>query len=74
MSGPNSRCWEHAVAKRNSRKRRSLSETFSNNAVMNRAVSAAVRKAVDMHRRAGNKVAILRDGKVVRVDPRKIMT
>ena len=61
------------MARKNSRKR-SLTETFSDSAVMNRAVSTAVKKAVDMHRRAGNKVAILRKGKVVRIDPRKVVT
>jgi hypothetical protein len=59
------------VARRNSRKR-SLTETFSDSAVMNRAVTDAVRGALDTHRRAGNKVAVLRDGKVIKVNPRKV--
>jgi len=57
---------------RKTSRRRSLTETFSDSAAINRAVGAAVKKAVDMHRRAGNKVAVLRDGKVVKIDPRKI--
>ena len=57
---------------RKSSRKRSLTETFSDTAVMNRAVSAAVKEAIDMHRRAGNKVAVLRDGRVVKIDPRKI--
>ena len=57
---------------RKSSRKRSLTETFSDGAAINRAVSAAVKKAVEMHRRAGNKVAVLRDGKVVKIDPRKI--
>ena len=57
---------------RKSSRKRSLTETFSDTAVINRAVSAAVREAIDMHRRAGNKVAVLRDGRVVKIDPREI--
>ena len=34
--------------------------------------TGAVRKAPDMHRRAGNKVAELRNGKVVKIDSKKI--
>jgi hypothetical protein len=60
------------MARKTSRKR-SLPETFSDSAVMNRAMSAAVKQAIDMHRRAGNRVAVLRDGRVVRIDPRKAM-
>ena len=60
-----------AMARKKSRKG-SLTKTFSDSAVMNRAVSTAVKKAVDIHRRAGNKVATLRDGKVVKIDPRKV--
>lgn len=59
------------MARKNSRKR-SLTETFSDSAVMNRAVNNAVKKALAAHRRAGNKVAVLRNGKVVKIDPRKI--
>jgi hypothetical protein len=51
---------------------RSLAEAFSDSTTINRAVSTAVKQAVDMHRRAGNKVAVLRDGKVIKIDPRKI--
>ena len=54
--------------------KRSLTVTFSDSATINKAVSTAVKKAIDMHRRAGNKVAILRDGKIVKIDPRKIAT
>ncbi len=57
---------------RKSSRKRSLTETFSDTAAINRAVSAAVKEAIDMHRRAGNKVAVLRDGRVVKIDPRKI--
>lgn len=57
---------------RKTSRRRSLTETFSDSAVINRAVRAAVKQAVDMHRRAGNKVAVLLDGRVVKIDPRKI--
>ena len=57
---------------RKTSRKRSLTETFSDSATINRAVRMAVKKAVDMHRRAGNKVAVLRDGKVVKIDPRKI--
>lgn len=59
------------MARKSSRKR-SLTETFSDSAVMNRAVNTAVKNAVDMHRRAGNKVAVVRDGRVVKIDPRKV--
>jgi hypothetical protein len=59
------------VARKNSRKR-SLTDTFSDSAVMNRAVTAAVNGALDTHRRAGNKVAVLRDGRVIKIDPRKV--
>ena len=54
--------------------KRSLPVTFSDSATINKAVSTAVKKAIDMHRRAGNKVAVLRDGKIVKIDPRKIAT
>lgn len=60
-----------AMTRKTSR-RRSLTETFSHGATINLAVRLAVKKAVDMHRRAGNKIAVLRDGKVVKIDPRKI--
>ena len=46
--------------------------TFSDNAVMNKAVSDAVKGALELHRRAGNKVAVLRNGKVVKIHPKKI--
>jgi hypothetical protein len=59
------------MTRKHSRKR-NLTETFADSATINRAVSTAVKEAVDMHRRAGNKVAVLRDGKVVKIDPRKI--
>ncbi len=39
---------------------------------MNKAVSDAVKGALELHRRAGNKVAVLRNGKVVKIHPRKI--
>jgi hypothetical protein len=61
------------VVKRKSRKRRSLTETFSDNAVMDKAVCDAVKAALELHRRARNKVAVLRNGKVVRINPRKIL-
>jgi hypothetical protein len=61
------------VARKNSRKR-SLTKAFSDSAVMNRAVTDAVKKALEVHRRAGNKVAVLRNGKVVKIDPRKVPT
>jgi len=60
------------MAKRALRKR-NLSDTFSNDAAINKAVISAVKKAVDMHRRAGNKIAVLRNGKVVKIDPRKVL-
>ena len=59
------------MARKNSRKR-SLTKTFSDSAVMNRAVNDAVKKALDVHRRAGNKVAVLRNGRVIKIDPRKV--
>ncbi len=52
-------------------RRHSLAKIFSDSAAINRAVSVAVKKAVDMHGRAGNKVAVLRAGRVVKIDPRK---
>ena len=58
------------MARKDSRKR-SLTEIFSDSAVMNRAVNDAVKKALNAHQRAGNKVAVLRDGRVVKIDPRK---
>jgi len=57
---------------RKTSRRRSLTEIFSHGASINRAIRLSVKKAVDMHRRAGNKIAVLRDGKVVKIDPRKI--
>ena len=54
------------------RKRRSLTKAFADNAVMNKAVSDAVKEALELHRRAGNKVAVLRNGKVVKIHPKKI--
>jgi len=39
---------------------------------MGRALARAVRQAVLQHKRAGNPVAIWRDGKVVWVDPDEI--
>jgi hypothetical protein len=59
------------MTRKPSRKRR-LTENFSDSVAIDRAVTTAVKKAVDMHRRAGNKVAVLRDGRVVKIDPRKI--
>lgn len=53
-------------------RKRSLPKIFSDSAVINKALSMSVAKAVDGHRRAGNKIAVLRDGKIVKIDPRKI--
>jgi hypothetical protein len=55
-------------------RKRSMSEIFADNRVMNRAVRSGVREALEQHRRAGNKVAVLRDGKVVKIDLRKVRT
>jgi hypothetical protein len=41
---------------------------------MNKAVTDAVKEALELHRRAGNKVAVLRNGKAVKIDPKKIPT
>ena len=57
--------------RKNSRKH-SLVRVFSDSAIINRAMSTAVAKAIDVHRRAGNKIAVLREGKLVKIDPRKI--
>lgn len=57
--------------RKNSRKR-SLTESFSNSAIIDKALIVSVAKAIDGHRRAGNKVAVLRGGKVIKIDPRKI--
>lgn len=53
-------------------RKHSLVRVFSDSAIINRAMSTAVAKAIDVHRRAGNKIAVLRDGKLVKIDPRKI--
>ena len=57
--------------KKTSRKR-SLVKSFSDSATINNALVMSVAKAIDGHRRAGNKIAVLRDGKIVKIDPRKI--
>lgn len=57
--------------RKNSRKS-SLIRVFSDSAIINGALSTAVAKAIDVHRRAGNKIAVLRNGKLVKIDPRKI--
>ena len=56
---------------RKTSRKRSLTKVFSDSATINKAVNAAVKSAIDLHRRAGNKVAVLRDGKVIKIDPRK---
>jgi hypothetical protein len=53
-------------------RKHSLIRVFSDSAIINRAMSAAVAKAIDGHRRAGNKVAVLRNGKIVKIDLRRI--
>lgn len=53
-------------------RRRTLTEAISNSAVMNRALTKAVKEALEMHRRAGNEVAVLGNGKVVTIDSPKI--
>ena len=39
---------------------------------MLRAVNRAIREAVEMHRRAGNPIAIVEDGRVVWIPPEEI--
>ena len=53
-------------------RKHSLARVFSDSAVINRAMKLAVAKAIEAHRQAGNKVAVLRDGKLLKIDPRKI--
>lgn len=57
--------------KKKSRKR-GLASTFADSAIIDKALARSVAKAIDGHRRAGNKIAVLRDGKIVKIDPRKI--
>lgn len=57
---------------RKTSRKHSLVRVFSDSAIINRALSTAVAKAIDVHRRAGNKIAVLRNGKLVKIDPRKI--
>ena len=57
---------------RKTSRKRSVTKIFSDSAIINRAVNAGVKTAIDLHRRAGNKVAVVRDGKIVKIDPRKI--
>ncbi|MCC6534873.1 MAG: hypothetical protein IT531_20185 [Burkholderiales bacterium] len=57
---------------RRTMRRRTLTEAISNSAVMNRALTKAVKEALEMHRRAGNEVAVLGNGKVVTIDSPKI--
>ena len=45
--------------RKNSRKR-SLTRVFSDSAIINRALITAVAKAIDVHRRAGNKIVVMR--------------
>jgi hypothetical protein len=53
-------------------RRRSLARVFSDSTLVNRATNAAIAKAIDMHRRAGNRIAVFRNRKIVRIVPRKV--
>ncbi len=57
---------------RKTSRKHNLVRVFSSNAIINRALSTAVAKAIEVHRRAGNEIAVLRNGKLVKIDPRKI--
>jgi hypothetical protein len=57
---------------RKASRKHSLVRVFSDSVIIDRAMSTAVTKAIDVHRRAGNKIVVLRNGKLVKIDPRKI--
>jgi hypothetical protein len=52
----------------------SIAELLADHALINDAISRAVREAVLDHARAGQPVATWRDGKVVWIPPEEILT
>ena len=58
--------------RKNNRKRNGkkdiIEEIFSDEKQITEALHSAVRKAVEMHKRAGNPIAVWKDGKVVWIE------
>lgn len=51
----------------------SLEERLADDSLTERALALAVSRALEEHKRAGNPVAVWRDGEVVWIDPEDIV-
>ena len=54
------------------REKPDIAEIFEEGTLIDKALTSAVREAVERHRRLGQHVIIWRDGKVVRLPPEEI--
>jgi hypothetical protein len=61
-----------AVSDMKNDKQKDIGELFADTELVSRAMRTAVREAILQHKRAGNPIAVWRDGKVVWIPPRKI--
>jgi hypothetical protein len=52
--------------------KKNIDQLFADRAGLTRALTRAVQQALLQHKRAGNPIAIWRDGKVVWIDPQEI--